>query len=137
MSEHNEKQSLTIEKGMTCTVETQVDETMTADRFASGALPVYGTPAMIGLMEHAACECLSKALQPGQTSVGTEISIAHLAATPVGATVKATATVTAVDRRKIVFDVSAYDNAGKIGEGKHARFIVASEPFMAKAEHRV
>lgn len=128
---------MTIEVGITRTVETQVDRTMTANRFASGALEVYATPAMIGLMENAACSCLANELKPEETSVGTGITVAHLAATPLGATVKATATVTAVDRRKISFDVSAYDNTGKIGEGTHSRFIVTSAPFMEKTQTRV
>jgi len=85
-------------------------------------------------MEQAACECLT--LDAGQTSVGTAISVEHTAASPIGATVTATAKITAIDGRKIEFEVAARDNVGEIGRGTHTRFIVDAERFMTKASAR-
>ena len=87
-------------------------------------------------MEQAAAELLQKHLDDGSTSVGIQMNVSHLAATAVGATVTATAKVSAVDRRKVDFTVTAFDNAGLIGKGEHARFVVETEKFMAKAEER-
>src|SRR5512144_55687 len=106
----------------------EADETVTASRtasfFGSGLVEAYATPAMIALMENAAVAALQKWLTPGQTSVGTEVCIKHTAATPVGMHVRARATVTAVEGRKVTFQVEAYDDREKIGEGTHTRFII-------------
>ncbi|WRS27326.1 thioesterase family protein [Oscillospiraceae bacterium MB08-C2-2] len=120
--------------GLTATAVTTVTQENTAAAVGSGSVAVFATPMMIALMEKAAAGCIVPALQPGQTSVGTQIQTTHSAATPVGKTVTATATVTLVDRRKVVFDVSAHDGAQEIGKGTHTRFIVEEEAFMAKAQ---
>jgi ribosomal-protein-alanine N-acetyltransferase len=128
-----EKSSLV---GKTATVTEIVNETDAARAVGSGSLDVFATPMMIALMERAACECLADTLTDGQTSVGTQISIEHTAASPIGAEVNATATITAVDGRKIEFGATASDGAGEIGRGTHTRAIVDSERFMAKAGTR-
>ena len=97
---------------------------------------VFATPMMIALMEQAACKCLEEGLGPGQTSVGTEISASHTAASPLGAEITATATIESIIGRKIGFAVSARDQSGEIGNGKHARVIVDAERFMEKTEAR-
>lgn len=125
-----------IEIGAEYSVSTVVDETNIASKAKSGSLPVFATPCMVALMEQAAAELLQKYLDDGSTSVGIQMNVSHLAATAVGATVTATAKVTAVDRRKVDFTVMAFDNAGMIGKGEHARFVVETEKFMAKAEER-
>jgi predicted thioesterase len=71
-------------------------------------------------------------LDEGASTVGTSLNISHLSATPVGMRVKAVATVTGIDGRKISFDLKAYDETGLIGEGTHERFVVFSEKFVAK-----
>ena len=100
----------------------------------SGSLPVFATPAMVALMEEAACACIAPFLAEGETSVGTALQIRHTAATPSGMNVYAEARLTAVDGRKLAFDVRAWDDAGEIGCGTHERVIVTSEKFLAKTQ---
>ena len=119
--------------GKTATACTIVDNNNTAKSVWSGSLDVYATPMMIALMEQAACECLVGGLEPGQTSVGTEINVAHIAASPLGAEITATATIDSVTGRKIEFIVSASDKTGEIGNGRHTRVIVDTEKFMKRA----
>lgn len=117
--------------GKTASATTAVTETNTARAVGSGSLDVFATPMMIALMEQAACECLADVLEDGQTSVGTQISIEHTAASPIGAEIAATATVELVFGRKIEFAVTASDGAGEIGRGKHTRVVIDTERFMA------
>ncbi len=120
--------------GMSATITDTVSEKNTAERVGSGSLKVFATPAMIALMEKAACEAIAEGLESGSTTVGTLINAEHVSATPLGMTVTVTATVTEVQGRKICFSVEASDEAGVIGKGYHERFVVFSEKFMAKTE---
>lgn len=99
----------------------------------SGNLMVFATPTMVMLMEKAACNCISKYLENGETTVGTEIEIKHMAPTPIGMEVYAEAEVMSVNNREITFSVVAYDDSGLIGSGTHKRFLVFEEKFMLKA----
>ena len=116
-------------KGEVCTL---VEPEDTALAVGSGSLRVYATPCMAALMEGAACEALDGLLSDDQTTVGTELSIKHLSATPVGMEVRAEATVTAVEGKIISFALEAFDEAGKIGEGTHKRAIINSQRFLDK-----
>ena len=118
--------------GLIGTATVRVVESNTAMAVGSGLLPVYSTPSMIALLEMAACNAISDQLEEGSTSVGTLLNIKHLAATPVGMNVTATATLTEVDGRRLVFDIKVHDEVTLIGEGTHERFIVFSEKFLAK-----
>ena len=122
---------MAIEIGMKGEARTLVEREDTAAEVGSGSLLVYATPCMVALMEGAACEAIAP-LPEGKTSVGTEISVSHKAATPVGLEVRAEAEVTAVEGNTVTFHVVAYDEAGLIGEGTHKRVIVSSERFLAK-----
>lgn len=113
--------------------EEVVTQAKTAAALGSGSVPVYGTPAMIGLMEAAACEALAGHLPPGHTSVGMDISATHLRPSPVGATVRARATVTGVEGRLATFRVEAYEGSKRIGEGLHRRAIVETAKFLTRA----
>jgi len=126
-----------LKLGKTATVSTVVNETNTARAVQSGSLDVFSTPMMIGLMEQAACECLVNALEPGQTSVGTEINVSHTAASPPGMEITAAATIESVLDNKVVFAVTASDSFGEIGKGKHTRVIVNREKFLKKTETRM
>lgn len=119
--------------GMKGTAETLVERADTALEVGSGDLLVYATPCMVALMEGAACEAIAPALQEGQTTVGTSLTIQHTAATPVGLEVRAEAEVTAVEGKVITFSVTAFDEAGQIGTGTHTRVLVASQKFLDKA----
>ena len=114
--------------------ECLVTEKNTAATMGSGALQVYATPAMIALVEKAAWESVQPYLEEGSGTVGTELRVKHLAATPVGLIVTARTELIAVEGRKLVFKVEVFDQTGKIGEGEHERFIVANEKFFAKAQ---
>jgi fluoroacetyl-CoA thioesterase len=96
-----------------------------ANQFKDTALPpVFATPMMIRAMENAALNAVREFLDRGESAVGTAVNIRHLAATPVGHQVTATATVTKVDGRRIWFDVSARDQTEEIGRGTHERMVV-------------
>ena len=111
-------------------VSTLVERDDTAAIVGSGSLLVYATPCMIALMEGAACEALSAFLPEDKTSVGIELAVSHISATPVGMNARAEATITAVDGNVITFDVTAYDESGKIGSGTHKRAIVSTQKFL-------
>jgi predicted thioesterase len=114
-----------------------VTENDTARAFGSGTLEVLATPKMIALMEMASYKSLEKYLENGQSSVGTYLDVKHVSATPVGMQVKARAEIIAIDGRRIEFNVSAYDEKGLIGEGKHERFIVNDEKFVARTYQKL
>lgn len=109
----------------------------TAKEWGSGSLPVYATPAMILLIEKSAVKLLDGKLDEGCTSVGTNLNIAHVSATPVGGTIKCHCTLSEIDRKRLVFHIEVTDNKGRIGIGTHERFIVAGEPFMEKASKKL
>ena len=121
-----------ITVGMKGTVYTAVEREDTAAEVGSGSLLVYATPCMVALMEGAACEAIAEAIQADKTSVGIALEISHVSATPVGMDVRAEAEVTAVEGSVITFKVSAYDEAGLIGEGTHKRAVITSQRFLDK-----
>lgn len=123
-----------MEIGLTFTSTTVVDNTNTAVALGSGDMEVFATPAMVALMENAAMNAVTPYLEAGQTTVGTEISTTHIKASALGATITATATLTAIEGRKLTFAVTAYDGDNIIGEGTHTRFIVDRERFLAKVK---
>ena len=122
-----------ITVGMKGQASTNVERSDTALEVGSGSLLVYATPCMVALMEGAACEALEGALPETKTTVGTELSIKHISATPVGLEVRAEAEVTAVEGNTITFSVTAFDETGKIGEGVHKRVVINTQRFLEKA----
>ena len=104
----------------------------TVGHFVPGMPMVYATPMMILEMEMASGDAIRACLQPGWVTVGTEVDIRHLAATLVGAVVRTTAKVIAVERRVIRFEVQAFDGARRIGEGRHARGLVNVATFTKR-----
>ena len=126
-----------MEIGAKFKVTIKVEEKEPAASYGSGTLAVLATPRMIALMEESAYKCIDKYLEEGQSSVGTYLDVKHLAATPVGMEAYAESEVTEVDGRRVVFSVKAYDEKGLIGEGKHERFVVLSEKFVAKTYQKL
>ena len=128
-----------IEIGMTYTVEKTVTPDMTAKAVGSGGLEVFGTPYMMGLMECAAMWCVQKELPEGKGTVGVEIASSHLAPTPVGMIVTATAEVTDVSAngKMITFKVTASDAEGLIGEGTHTRAVIDNARFLHKCNDKL
>ena len=123
--------------GMKAEVSTLVEREDTAAEVGSGSLLVYATPCMVALMEGAACEAIAPAIPEDKTTVGIELNIQHTSATPVGLEVRAEAEVTAVEGKIITFSLTAYDEAGKIGEGTHKRCIVSSQRFLDKTYEKL
>lgn len=126
-----------MEIGTKNTKQITVEEKDTALSYGSGTLKVFATPAMIALMENTAMNAVSSYLEEGQATVGTEINVNHLSATPVGSTVTCEAELAEIDGRRLVFNVRAFDDKGVIGEGTHQRFIIKTEKFLAKAYEKL
>lgn len=123
---------MSVTVGLKGRSETVVTEQNTAAAVGSGLAPVFGTPFMIALIENSAVNALAPVLESGQGSVGTKLEVSHDAATPIGMKVWAESTLVEVDRKRLVFEVAAYDEAGPIGKGRHERFLIDSEKFLAK-----
>ena len=126
-----------LEIGITGRQETTVDKSNTALAMGSGELEVFATPAMIALAEKTAWMSVADELEEGDGTVGTRIDVRHLSATPVGKTVWCESRLISIDRKKLVFHVEIYDEAGKIGEGEHERFIVNNQSFFEKASNKM
>ena len=126
-----------IEAGMTGEASITVGEEQTAPRIGSGKIPVLATPVMINLMEAAALEAVEHLLPEGHQSLGTHLDVSHVAATPVGLKVRATAEVTAVEGRKIHFRVEAHDEAELIGAGSHVRVVVEVARFDRRVQKKL
>jgi fluoroacetyl-CoA thioesterase len=125
-----------IKVGMSAQRTLVVPPERTVGHFVSHMPMVYATPMMILEMEMASGDAITSVLPQGWVTVGTEVDIRHLAATPVGATVRTTATVVAVERRVIRFEVEAFDDKRRIGEGRHARGLVNVASFTAQFDKK-
>lgn len=126
-----------LEVGLKGKVGTSVEREDTAQEVGSGNLLVYATPCMVALMEGAACEAIADAIPEGKTSVGIELNISHVSATPVGMEVYAEAEVTAIEKNILTFKVAAYDEAGLIGEGMHKRAVITTQKFLEKTYEKL
>jgi fluoroacetyl-CoA thioesterase len=119
-----------IPLGTKATFTLRVEPKHLANQFKDAMLPqVLATPVMILMMENAALNAIRPYLDPGESAVGTAIDVRHLAATPVGHTVRAEAEVTKVDGKRIEFKVSAHDELEEIGRGTHRRMVIDLRAF--------
>ena len=125
---------MTLTVGMKGEASTTVVHENTAAAVGAGGVEVFGTPMMIALMEQAAWQGVAHHLEDGQVTVGTLVNVRHLAATPIGQKVRAVAELSEIDGRRLVFQVTAYDEQQKIGEGWHERFIVNLERFLDRIQ---
>ena len=123
----------TVQIGASFTVHKTVTDELTAAAVGSGALPVFGTPFMLGMMENAALQCLQQFLEEGQGSVGTHLDVSHDAPTPVGMTV----TGVSANGKMVDFAVEASDEKGPIGKGTHTRAIISNERFLNKCNAKL
>ena len=126
-----------LSRGVRGTQTEIVTKENVARALGSGGLDVYATPRMITLMEYCAMESVKRLLPAGSSTVGTRIDIKHLAATPIGMTVRCETELIEIDRRRLVFQCRAFDDAGLIGEGIQERFIVDNEKFMEKTQAKL
>lgn len=125
-----------LEAGIIGRQEVTVDETNSAKTMGSGTLDVFATPAMIALMEKTAWMSVADMLDEGCGTVGISLHVSHDAPTPLGMKVTCESELTAVDGRKLTFEVKAYDEKGMIGKGTHERFIIQNEKFQSKANQK-
>ena len=121
-----------LEKGLSAQSRTTVAAENTAATMGSGDMPVFATPAMVALMENAAMNAVAAALPEGSTTVGAEMNVSHIKPSGLGVEITASALLTAVEGRKLTFNVGARDAGGMIGEGVHVRYVVDRERFLAK-----
>ena len=118
-----------IKIGMSAERTLVVAPERTVGHFVKGMPMVYATPMMILEMEMTSGDAIRDHLAPGWTTVGITVDIRHLAASPVGATIRTTARVIEVERRVIRFAVEAFDGERKIGDGRHGRALVNLDSF--------
>jgi len=127
----------TLGPGLIGSAKLLVEEQHTAPRIGSGLVHVLATPVMINLMESAALDAAEHLLPAGHQSLGTKIVVSHVAATPVGQQVRATAEVLAVKGNRIVFRVEAHDEMELIGEGLHHRIVVDVARFDRRVKKKL
>jgi predicted thioesterase len=110
---------------------------MTPPHLRAEPIRVLATPEMVRLVEQTAIQAVQPLLKPGQTTVGTKVDIAHLAATPEGMKVTVAVEVTGVDRRRLSFRFEVHDEVEKVGEGTHERFVVDPEMRMPRLQAKL
>jgi predicted thioesterase len=122
-----------LQAGATHEISLTVADEHTADRFGNRGVRVFATPSVVALLDDAHA-MLRPHLPAGASTVGTMVELRHLAATPVGMTVRARATLLDTDGRRYLFSVEAWDDKDKIAEGRHERFVVVDlQGFLARA----
>lgn len=126
-----------LKAGIKKTNEYIVTSAQTAKTVGSGNLQVLATPIMISWIENVAMLAVQPYLDEGCTTVGTAVNVKHIAATPVNMKVRVEVELIEIDKRKLTFNVTAYDEIEKIGEGTHERFIVVENKFMQKADKKI
>jgi fluoroacetyl-CoA thioesterase len=126
-----------LKAGLTGSAELVVGDEHTAPRVGSGRVRVLATPVMINLIEAAALAAVEHLLAPGYQSLGTLLNVRHIAATPVGMRVRATAEVVKVDGRNLTFRVEARDERDLIGDGAHERVVVNVERFDRRVQEKL
>lgn len=124
---------MTLAPGLVGEANATVDRQHLASSVGSGGIDVLSTPSLIGLMENAAHSAVQRLLPPDQTTVGIQVDMRHLAATPLGDQVRARAELVEVEGRVLRFRIEAFDSKEKIGEGTHARMVVDPARLLARA----
>ena len=125
-----------LKAGIKGTLSCKVTEALTAVSMKSGTLPVYATPAMAALMEETAYKSVEPYLSEGEGTVGSGLNISHSSPSYLGSEITCESVLTAVEGKKLIFRVSAMDEAGIIGEGEHIRYIINEERFLEKAKNK-
>ncbi|MBI5538861.1 MAG: thioesterase family protein [Bacteroidia bacterium] len=125
-----------MENKLTIGIEGKIEQFVTKDdtaaKYGSGLVEVFATPAMLALMEKTCLNSVLDYLNDGFNTVGTEVNIKHIKATPVGKKVYCKSVLNIIENKKLVFSVEAFDEEGKIGEGTHTRYIIDTKKFMEK-----
>jgi predicted thioesterase len=124
--------NINISPGIKHREELLSTEDHSATAFGSGSVYVFATPAMIALMEKTAHNSILNHLPATHTSVGTELSIKHLKASPIGAKIRSDSYLKEVEGNRLLFELHAWDDSGLIGIGTHTRVIVEENSFLRK-----
>ena len=127
---------LELKVGLVGEADKEVTGQDTAARWGSGLVEAYSTPALVGLTEKASVNAVEKCLEDNQTSVGVEVNLKHLAATPVGMTVKARAELVEIEGRRLKFRIEAWDEKEKVCEGWHYRVVVDRSRFNGRLDQK-
>lgn len=125
-----------IQIGLTGHLTQTITTTQTAEIIGSGTLPVFGTPAVLALIEKTAWTSVQPYLTDDDTTVGATVHLTHLAPNCVGDTLTCETELTGVDGRRLTFIARVFDGTGEVARAEHTRVIVSSKRFMEKAEHR-
>lgn len=126
-----------LEVGITHSEALMVTDENTALALGSGTVRVFATPAMINMIEFTSSKAVAGELDTGQTTVGTELHVSHVAPTPIGMEVRCTSKLVKVDGRALSFEVEVVDDTGVVGRGTHDRFIVDQAKFESKANAKL
>ena len=126
-----------VRPGLTGRAELIVGTNDTASRVGSGRIAVLATPVMISVIEAAALDAVEHLLEDGKQSLGTRLDVSHVAATPVGMRLTATAELVAVDGRQLTFRVRAEDEIDLVSEGTHSRVVVDVARFDARLRRKL
>jgi predicted thioesterase len=125
-----------LRPGLVGAADLRVGVEHTAPSIGSGVIPVLGTPVMINLMEGAALAAVEHLLPAGHQSLGIHLDVRHIAATPIGMRVRATAELTHVEGRTLTFRVEARDEREVIGDGTHQRVVVNVARFDQRVQQK-
>lgn len=121
-----------LEKGMKGVSQMVVSSDNMAEKFSRPMPPSFATPMLVSLMDNAAIEAVKKKLPAGYITVGTSITVKHIAPTPEGMTITAQAELKDIFQNRLIFEVTAYDEIEKVGEGEIERYIINLERFSDK-----
>lgn len=128
--------STPFQAGMTHELKIKSTPEHSAQVFYPHLPNVFATPFLAGLMERVSAELIHRHLKPGEQSVGISMNLRHTAATPLGMEIRVMTTVTAVEGRKLTFQLEAFDEVEKIGEAIHERFIIQADKFNSRVEEK-
>jgi fluoroacetyl-CoA thioesterase len=124
---------MAVAPGLGGSVTISVEERDTAIALRSGDVPVLGTPRIVALAEQATVDAIADALEPGFTSVGSEVQLTHLAPSPVGSKVTADVVLEVVEGRRLVFRVAVTDARGLVAVGRITRVVLKRDRFLERA----
>lgn len=126
-----------LQPGLSLDLTFPVTPDLTAKAVGSGTLEVLATPIMIARMEQAAWTAVAPHLADGESTVGTLMNVQHLSPTPVGMEVTCRAELVQAEGRRLVFQVSAWDARGPVGQGSHERAVIQNQRFVEKAQSKL
>lgn len=129
--------SAKLELGRSYSLQSRVEEWMTAEKAGNRGVDVLSTAVLVQLVENAALHCIEAVLEPGQVCLGTHIDLEHHKPVPVGFIVRTEVEVVMVDGPRVSFAVAVFDEQEAVAEGTHERYIIEKAKFLAKLEEKL